>query len=134
MGEFLLLFVCQDLLRAGAERLGLAAGADAQGAAVHGQPFGIDDMEAVALEQDLEGGQGVEGEVLMVERVPLQLFEEIAGIHEFEAQVAFVGENDCGGVENLHRIVVMSEGEKLLPMTTSTGPTCLRMLRATVVR
>ena len=46
----------------------------------------------------------------MVERVPLQLLQQVAGIHEFQAQITVIGKDDLGGFQNLHRIVVMGEG------------------------
>src|SRR3979490_2160339 len=47
--------------------------------------------------------------MLVVKRVPLQLFEKVPGIHELQAKVTVTGKHDICCVENLLGAVVMRE-------------------------
>ena len=42
----------------------------------------VDDLEATPFQQDLHTGQRVEGQVFVIQRIPLDHFQKISRIHE----------------------------------------------------
>ena len=81
----------------------------AQRAAVHRHAHGLDDLEAVASEQPAERVERVEGQVLVVERVPLELLEQVAGVHHLEAQQPVRREHLGGRLDDRVGVVVVGE-------------------------
>ncbi len=92
-----------DLARAGARR------GHPQRAAVHRQADRLDGLEAVAREQAAQRRQRVEGQVLVVERVPLQELEQVARVHDLEHEHAVGREQRVGRLEDRARVRVVGE-------------------------
>ena len=77
---------------------------------MHGDALGVLDMEPEPAEQSRERIEAVEREMLVIQRVPLELLEKIAGVHHFQAEPAAIAERLVSRLEDLFRLVVMGKG------------------------
>ena len=76
---------------------------------MHGQAFGMDDVESEARQKRRNRSQAVEGQVFVIERIPLDLLVEIAGIHDFETEIPIRFQQNFRPLEYRHRVRVMRE-------------------------
>jgi hypothetical protein len=74
---------------------------------VHRDPLGMHEMEAVALEERAQRSERVEGQMLVVQRVPLHQLEQVAGVHHLQAQMPRGCEHRLRRLEDALRLLVV---------------------------
>src|SRR5689334_1031983 len=76
---------------------------------MHWQTHRVNYMKPIPLKKDSHRVKTVERQMFMVERVPLQLLQQVACIHELKAEVPGVSQDLSRSLENCFRVLVVSE-------------------------
>jgi len=76
---------------------------------MHGQAKDVDDVKAVALEQKRKRAQAKDGKMLVIKRIPLQFFQEIACVHDLKSEQPAGCQDMVGRLQDRAGLMVVRE-------------------------